>query len=222
MKKESKYLFLADEIKSISDAVFTEKQIDLIKRKTPVSEIEIVEKNNKRFKTVKASYMKKRMALIFGWDYDFEIKSREFIPSTKEVLVEGRLTIRSGIHTIIREQFGQHYLSSKASTDSRIGSKAIDIGNGYKSAASDAFKKCCAEIGICWDIYGQEVEQIEEQTPAIDHSDIKIVERLKHFLEECNTTVDVENIYSQFIATNEEKEVHKKLLDKHMKRTIKK
>lgn len=197
-------------------------QIAEIKKITPKSEIEVkTDKSGFMYKSVKAAYVKKRLSIIFGWNFDFEIKSREFLKATGEVLVEGRLTIRSGNNTIIREQFGQHYTSTQTDANDGGGTTThpSDIGNAYKAAATDALKKCASEIGICWDVYGQEhSDKKKEEQPEPDHAEKKILERLEHFLAPCNTSAALDEVYGNFSDNHTETEATKKCLTKHIER----
>jgi len=206
--------------------IFNESQMKILNRKTPASEIEVKQdKSGFAYKSVKVAYVKALIMLVSGGNFTFEIKSRELIASTKETLVEGRLTIHTGKTDISREQFGQHYLNVKSTTN-EAGTKtyfnASDIGNGYKSAASDAFKKCASEFGFCWDIYGQEhAEKKKEEAPGLQHGDNKKLERLSHFLKGCAQVNEIEYVYDQWLYTAKETEDSKKLLKQHMNRVLK-
>lgn len=225
--KQSVYFFTEEEFKDIQCSAFTDEQLILLREPTPESEIEYKEdKSGFKYKTVKGSYMKKRMNLIFGFNYDFEIKSREYFQASSEVLVEGRLTIRSGNFTIIKEQFGKHTLTSTTKTSgNKTYTFASDIGNAYKSAATDSFKKCASEIGLCWDIYTQEAPETKgEIKTEEDHNAKKITERLEHFLKSQTTLEGLKGVIEQFKANNEVNDNHQKLIDdykKRMNKTIK-
>lgn len=219
------YLFSKSEIEAMpatSQAIFNSHQIELIKAKTPKSEIEIkTDKNGFSYKSVKASYIKKRLSIIFGWNFDFEIKSRQFLVATKEVLVEGRLTIRTNKGTIVRDQFGQHYTSTQTDANESGGTTthSSDIGNAYKAAATDALKKCASEIGICWDIYGQEHSDMKkDEQPEPDHAEKKILERLHHFMITCETTKEVEKVWGQFSDNNPQSKAATTYYQNHLNR----
>jgi hypothetical protein len=203
--------------------LFNDAQFKFINRKTPESEIEIkTDKSEFKYKSVKAAYVKALVTMVTGGNYDFEILSEEFIVSTKETKVKARLTIRSNGQTSFREQIGQHYLNSRTETSgSHTTSYASDIGNGYKAAASDAFKKCASEFGFFWDIYGQEhAENKKKEQPELDHAETKKIERLKFFLVTCTIPEEVENVYNKFLETADESEASKKLLKDQMNRVI--
>ena len=217
------YFFTEEEFKDIQASAFTEEQLILLREPTPESEIEHKEDKSTgfKYKTVKGSYMKKRMSLIFGFNYDFEIKSREYFQMSSEVLVEGRLTIRSGSFTIIKEQFGKHILTSKTTTSgNKTFTAPSDIGNAYKSAATDAFKKCASEIGLCWDIYTQETPETEGEIKATeeDYNDKKIFERLEHFFTSQTDIEGLENVFEVFKDNNNGTEEHTALFETYKKR----
>lgn len=219
------YFFTEEEFKDIQASAFTEEQLILLREPTPESEIEYKEdKSGFKYKTVKGSYMKKRMNLIFGFNYDFEIKSREYFQASSEVLVEGRLTIRSNGFSVIKEQFGKHILTSVTKTQ---GNKTFtfpsEVGNAYKSAATDAFKKCASEIGLCWDIYTQEAPETEGEIIMTeeDHNAKKITERLEYFLKQQTTVDGFNEVVQLFKDNNTVKEIHLKLIEEYKERLLK-
>jgi len=223
-----KNYFTPNELKLFNsqDPIFNEIQMKIVNRRTPESEVEVkTDKSGFEYKTVKAAYIKALVALVSGGNYSFQIKSREFISSTREVLVEGRLTLFVNGKQIIREQFGQHYLNFKTETvegSAKTYTKASDIGNGYKAAASDAFKKCASEFGFCWDIYGQEhAEKKKEEIVVPQHGDVKKMERLNFFLKQCTSTEAIEHVYDNWLYNSKETEDSKNLLKEHMTRVLK-
>ena len=207
------------------EPIFNEAQMKIINRKTPKSEIEVkTDKSGFTYKSIKAAYVKALVTLVTGGNFSFEVKSREFLQATREVLVEGRLTIWIKGRSIVREQFGQHYLNTKIDTEgSGAKTYASDIGNGYKAAASDAFKKCASEFGFCWDIYGQEhADKKKEDVPEANHADKKKLERLEFFLSSSKVVEEIESTYNKYLETGEETEASKVLLKKHYNRVMKK
>lgn len=98
---------------------------------------------------VSGGYVKKTLNLMFGWDWDFEIVEQMVLHN--EAIVKGRLTCRTNGHTIIKMQYGNKDIICKKGTD-----VPLSIGNDLKAAATDALKKCAAEIGIAADIYNKE------------------------------------------------------------------
>ena len=199
--------------------LFDKEQIKLIGKKTPKNEIEVKTEGGFTHKSVKVGYVKAFVNLVTGGNYSFEIKSRDFIQASNEVIVEGRLTIWNKDKTVVssREQFGQHYLRMKAATEGHsTKSYPADIGNGYKAAASDAFKKCASEFGFCWDIYGQETaDKKKAAIPEASHADNKKLERLEHFLSNSTSIAEAEGCYNTYLDTAEETEASKALFKKY-------
>jgi hypothetical protein len=205
--------------------IFNEAQMKIINRKTPESEVEIkTDKSGFTYKSVKAAYVKALVTLVTGGNFCFEIKSHEFIQATKEVLVHGVLTIYANRTTYEREQFGQHYLNTKIETEgNKTTTFPSEIGNGYKAAASDAFKKCASEFGFLWDIYGQEhADQKKEELPEGSHADKKKLERLQYFLSIAKSIPEIETVYNSYLDTAEETEASKEILKRNFERFSKK
>jgi len=208
--------------------IFNEEQIKFINRKTPDSQTELKEdKNGCKYKSVKASYIKALLMMVTGGNYNFEVKSREIFELTKEVIVEARLTIVVNGKTFVREQIGQHHLTPETITVTENGkqvSKSIpsDIGNGYKSATTNALKKCASEFGFCWDIYNQErSDKKKESLPALPYTEQKIIDRLNSFLIETTTEEEAFKVYVDFLNNKEETPHSKNAINKHLK-TLKK
>lgn len=205
---QNDYFFSEQEFKDIQNSAFTDEQLILLREPTPKSEIEIKKDDNQQeYKSVRGHYMKKRMNLIFGFNYDFEIKSKQYFRNSKETLVEGRLTIRSGSFVIVKEQFGKH-------------SNTQETGNAYKSATTDAFKKCASEIGLCWDIYSQnQKEPVLVITKEESHNAKKITERLEHFLKIQTSEEGIDEVVEQFKNDNlEVLKIHQDLIDTYTNR----
>lgn len=100
---------------------------------------------------VTGGYVRKVLNLMFGWDWDFEILDERIEIEAKEVIVKGKLTCRTNGHTIVKMQYGNKDIMFRK--NSQI---PLSIGNDMKAAATDALKKCAAEIGIAADIYNAE------------------------------------------------------------------
>jgi actin-like ATPase involved in cell morphogenesis len=88
---------------------------------------------------------------MFGWDWDFEIMDEKIMHG--EVIVKGKLTCRSNGKEIIKMQYGNKDIMYKKLQQGETERQPLSIGNDLKSAATDALKKCAAEIGIAADIY---------------------------------------------------------------------
>jgi hypothetical protein len=217
-------------IKDRQWTAFHEWQINELRKRTPSSETqEKQDENGNKYKTVSGSFMKKRLNLIFGWDWDFQIVSKEYFSGANEVIVHGRLTIRSkSLHPIIREQFGKHYLEVKTTSNRNVSrSSVVNIGNGYKSAATDAFKKCASEIGLCWDIYSSESPEGKpgEEKPEMSYDEQKVFERLDTHLSTLNSPEKIEEAFEQFEEDHGKENITEalELLSvKHINRVLKK
>lgn len=98
---------------------------------------------------VTGGYVRKCLNLMFGWNWSFEIVDEKILHG--EVIVKGKLTCVSNGASIVKMQFGNKDIICKKGTDI-----PLSIGNDLKAAATDALKKCAAEIGIAADIYNKE------------------------------------------------------------------
>lgn len=89
---------------------------------------------------------------LFAFNWSFQIVKEVVDDKIGQVWVSGRLTIPLGSDTIIKENFGSSDIKkySKGNNQGRI----IDIGDDLKSAATDALKKCCSQLGLAADVYG--------------------------------------------------------------------
>lgn len=115
---------------------------------------------------IKASYVRKVLDSVFGFDWSFEIVTPEadafdMAMKTKVVTVRGRLTgnvYLDGVkRPIVKEQYGRSEVKFKRDT-----LEPLDFGNDMKAAASDALKKCASLFGIGADVYeAGEFQEIE-------------------------------------------------------------
>ena len=125
-------------------------QILRILQKTPEKHIYTrPAKGGGTWEYVTGTYVKKVLNYTFAWNWDFEIKNHGV--EGDMVWVLGRLTARSGNTTIVKEQFGRADCKKK-----KDGTGFLDYGNDLKAAATDALKKCAAELGVASDVYGKE------------------------------------------------------------------
>ena len=176
-KVKSKYL-TKSEYPTIG--ALSEAQIIELGRKTPASEqvVKVDQTTGQTRKGVKASFIEKKLNMVFGWNWNFEIISKEEFKEAKQVVVHGRLTIVTEKAAIYKEQFGTfevEYFQKKDRTGRAY--KVSNIGDALKSAATDALKKCASKFGICWDIYSPEEEK---EVPATEEAPIPEVVELTH------------------------------------------
>lgn len=126
-----------------------DKQLQFILKKTPSQYVkQRPAKGGGKWSYVSGSYVRKCLNLMFGWDWDFEILDEKVMIECKEVVVKGRLTCRSAGRTIVKTQYGNKDIMFRKGSD-----VPLSIGNDMKAAATDALKKCAAELGIAQDVY---------------------------------------------------------------------
>jgi len=143
-------LISADELTLAGSNVLKDKQLEMLLKPTPKQYLKTrPAKGGGVWSYVTGGYIRKMLNLCFGWDWDFQIV--EFSTQHGEAIVKGRLTVRNGDKTIIKEQFGNKEIICKRNT-----TEPLSIGNDLKAAATDALKKCAAEMGFAADIYNAE------------------------------------------------------------------
>jgi recombination DNA repair RAD52 pathway protein len=146
---------------SLTDSALNAKQLELILKRTPDKYVRNrPAKGGGQWKYVSGGYVKKCLNLLFGFDWSFEILEQMIMH--KEAIVKGKLTINSNGKTIVKMQFGNKDIMYRKGTD-----EPLSIGNDLKSAATDALKKCAAEIGIAADIYNaEEFREVQVDTES--------------------------------------------------------
>jgi len=170
MNKEKKEQGLAlikpSEIAKVENNALNAFQLQTLLKRTPKQYVkERPAKGGGKWKFVSGGYVKKVLNLMFGWDWDFEVVSEQV--AFGQVIVKGKLTCRSNGKEIVKMQFGKKDVVFKKGTQD-----PLDIGNDFKAAATDALKKCAAELGIAADIYNAEefrevlLDLSEEETPS--------------------------------------------------------
>jgi hypothetical protein len=183
-----------EDLSLVGDNSLNEKQLDIILSKTPKRFIKKrPAKGGGEWDYVSGSYVKRCLNIMFGWDWDFEILEDKIIHG--EVVVKGRLTCRTNGRQIVKMQYGRKEIVYKKETKD-----PLSIGNDMKAAATDALKKCAAEIGIASDIYGK--DEFEEHV-IVEEYDWSIAEKL---LEQKKSKLDPNNI-SQFKNVIDKKDV---------------
>ncbi len=149
-------------------------QLNFLFKKTPKEHIyERPAKGGGKWKYVTGTRIKKVLNLMFGWDWDFIVDKFDIKIEVKQVIVLGRLAVRTAGHEIIKMQFGRADIKFK--TETRKDDKGnvimekdnygkmkpkrfpttqpLDLGNDLKAATTDALKKCASELGIASDVY---------------------------------------------------------------------
>lgn len=159
------------ELSLVKENSLNEHQLAQILKRTPAQYIKKrPAKGGGTWDYVTGGYVRKVLNLMFGWDWDFEILEHAIIGN--EAVVKGRLTCRTNGKQIVKTQFGNKEIIFKKQTQDEI-TKGLDkiplsIGNDLKAAATDALKKCAAEIGIAADIYNK--EDFNEVIVDVDNS----------------------------------------------------
>ena len=100
------------------------------------------------FRYVTHAYVTRTLNQAFGWAWDFEVLDTRIVPESdpKEVIIRGRLTVRTKNGTIVKEQFGSSQVK-------RSGGQITSLGDDLKAAGSDALKKCASLLGLALDLY---------------------------------------------------------------------
>jgi recombination DNA repair RAD52 pathway protein len=139
---------------------------------------------------VTGAYIKKVLNLMFGWNWDFEIVGHEVSIEFKQVVVKGRLTVRSGDQAIVKMQFGRQDIKMK-----KDGTGPLDLGNDLKGATTDALKKCASEFGIASDVYApNEYKRIQ----VVDDPEARDFEHLKLLVENAKTIDELQMLWESF------------------------
>jgi len=108
------------------------------------------------FKYVEVGYVTLVLNNLFRNKWSFEIVDKQ--RDGDHIIVLGKLTIPYRGEDIVKMQFGGSEVKYTTGMDGkRI---PIDIADDYKSAASDALKKCASELGIAFDLYHPKVKEV--------------------------------------------------------------
>lgn len=182
-----------------NDNSLNAKQLQLLLKKTPSQYVrQRPAKGGGVWHYVSGAYVRKVLNLMFGWDWDFEVLS-EMIQGN-QVIVKGKLTCRVNGKSIVKTQFGCKEIMMRKGTN-----EPLNLGNDFKSATTDALKKCSAEIGIAGDIYGKdefkEIDVIQDVMSAEDTHNSKEKERVIRHIENANnidTLIQVEDLVNKY------------------------
>lgn len=165
--------FSIAELKNVGETPLTDQQVLLINEPTPDTEIEIKkDEDGNTYKSVKSYYIKKRLNLIFGFNWRLKVLRSEYYANAGEVVVHGKLILHTKGGDIVREQFGKATVeySKKAQ---RTSAAPSNLGNAFKAAASDCLKKCASEIGIAFDIYNQDRPEKKDAVKTMERAVVK-------------------------------------------------
>ena len=151
----------AKDLAKVENNLINAEQAKFLLKRTPANHIKTRPAlGGGTWQYVSGTYVQKVLNLMFGWAWDFEIVSE--IIQDGEAIVKGRLTVNTGGQKIIKTQYGNKKIMKK-----RNNGEALSLGNDLKAAATDALKKCAAQLGIAQDVYAPdeftEVEVISEE-----------------------------------------------------------
>jgi len=177
MNNENKLIEIkAEELSKVDNNLLNENQLSFILKKTPKNHIyQRPGKGGGKWQYVTGTYIKKVLNLVFGWDWSFEIIEHKIDINFKQAYVLGKLTVNSANKQIVKMQFGRvdikfkteavfdehgqpvmiddKYNHGKKKQKRQSSNVPLDVGNDLKAAATDALKKCAAELGIASDVY---------------------------------------------------------------------
>lgn len=181
----------AKELSLVENNSLNASQLALLLKKTPKQYVHTrPAKGGGTWDYVSGGYVRKVLNLMFGWDWDFEVVSEQVVG--KQVIVKGKLTCRVNGRQIVKMQFGCKEIICRKGTD-----EALNLGNDFKAASTDALKKCAAELGIAADIYNkQDFKEIAVNTQTIDQTnDLTEVKRITDFIADAKTTELLVTVY---------------------------
>jgi len=208
-----------NELSKVKENLLNKDQLNFLFKPTPKAHIyERPAKGGGTWKYVTGSYFKKVLNLMFGWNWDFEIMDEIINLDASQVIVKGRLTIRTGNQTIIRMQYGRQDIKFKNEylkddkgnniVDTRGNPKKfkttipLDLGNDLKGASTDSLKKCASELGIASDVYApNEYKQIT----IIEEPDPRSLLELQKMVDNCANTDELQILFDGI--SQDEKEI---------------
>ena len=172
MRKEKEYMsnkpakINAKDLAKVENNLINAEQAKFLLKRTPANHIKTRPAlGGGTWQYVSGTYVQKVLNLMFGWAWDFEIVSE--IIQDGEAIVKGKLIVNTGGQKIIKTQYGNKKIMKKRNTG-----EALSLGNDLKAAATDALKKCAAQLGIAQDVYAPdeftEVEVISQEQHAHD------------------------------------------------------
>jgi hypothetical protein len=181
----------AKELSLVQDNSLNANQLALLMKRTPDKFVRTrPAKGGGAWTYVSGGYIRKVLNLMFGWDWDFEVLSE--VVQANQVIVKGKLTCRVNGRAIVKTQFGCKEIMYKRGTQD-----PLNLGNDYKAAATDALKKCAADIGIASDIYGKdEFREISVNTESAEEThNTKEKERVTKHILQCKTEDELLQVY---------------------------
>jgi hypothetical protein len=181
----------AKELSLVQDNSLNANQLALLMKRTPDKFVRTrPAKGGGTWTYVSGGYIRKVLNLMFGWDWDFEVLNESV--QANQVIVKGKLTCRVNGRAIVKTQFGCKEIMYKRGTQD-----PLNLGNDYKAAATDALKKCAADIGIASDIYGKdEFREIAVNTESAEEThNAKEKERVTKHILQCTSEDELLQVY---------------------------
>src|SRR5210317_875631 len=106
------------ELSKVKDNLLNKDQLAFLFAPTPKAhQYERPAKGGGKWTYVTGTYVKKVLNLMFGWDWSFEIVDERISVEFKQVIVIGRLTVRTNGKDIIKMQFGRQDIKFKKGTE---------------------------------------------------------------------------------------------------------
>jgi hypothetical protein len=216
VKTKSLALINESDLSLVENNSLNAKQLAIILKRTPKQYVKKrPAKGGGEWEYVTGGYVKKCLNLMFGWDWDFEIVDENIMIEAKEVVVKGKLTCRSGGKTIVKMQYGNKDIMFRVNwvDGKKVPTNIpLSVGNDMKAAATDALKKCAAEIGIAADIYNK--EDFREVLVDTEKTEINL-DNLKSLYDEKREKLSPENQMNveRIIETSEESSYKKAILE---------
>ena len=103
----------------------------------------------KGFTYIKGSQVASRLNDVLGvTGWSFVVKEHGYSQQADSYWVLGQITARIDGSDVVREQFGSQALNRFRAAAPGQSGKIVDVGNDMKGAATDAFKKCAAQLGV--------------------------------------------------------------------------
>lgn len=173
--------YTSNELGRMNNKIFSKYQLQLIAKKTPTKWTEKIEdENGNVFISVIPAYAKRFLNILTSFNYEFNILKE--INSPYEIVIHAELTItgNDGIKTS-RNQFGG--FKYETHTDDNNVTTAVNIATAYKSALTNAFKKCCAEFGLFFDVYSQEFPKVKPVSKEEPYNESIVTKRLAGMIE---------------------------------------
>lgn len=194
-------LINASDLSLVDNNALSAKQLKQLLKKTPQQYVHTrPAKGGGQWEYVTGGYVRKVLNIMFGWQWSFEIVDEKVMHG--EVIVKGKLTCTSNGITIVKMQFGNKDIICRKNSDI-----PLSIGNDLKAAATDALKKCAAEVGIAADIYNKmDFKEINVDASEIDLTDLMELYEMK---KESLTNAETNN--ADRIIGNQEKNSYAKL-----------